>query len=639
MVEPRFLRLLTALAAGALVAAGCGGSRERASVVLVTLDTTRADRVGAYGDPSGRTPVLDAWARCGVLVRDVVADVPLTLPSHVTLLTGVPALAHGVRTNEGNKLSERAVTLAERFRERGYRTAAIVSTRVLATSTGVAQGFEHFDDAIEEPYVVQNAALFPKRPHWMPPEDRRASRAVESALAWLRERREGEPFFLWIHLYDPHFPYDPPRPFLAADVDAYGAEIRAVDAALAQLRHELEARPDADRTRLVVVADHGEGLEDHREAEHGLFLYDDTMRVPCLILGGDVPANRILDGQARTLDVAPTILELAHDPHPTLGLGVSLVGEITGRRPAAERPAYGETILPRVSWSGAALKSLRTGTEKYILAPRPELYDLARDPGETRDLADSAPERAAERRRALEEFVRDVLARDLFVAEPSDRPAREHEALQALGYVGGASPAGPPDVASELATDGFDPKDLVDVVLAGRAVENGFLETAERKLARFFADLAARNAEVPTKLVSLAHQNEAAIRMAQGEFVAAAQSYRASLAAEASNADARSGLVFALNLAGRSRDAEREAARLLTETPDAPKLRLHRGLALALLGRGDEARAELDRVAATARDPQEVDVARQYAQRIGTPEEAEWLRMYLGSEGRAQEGR
>lgn len=619
-------------AVAAILFIGCGDDAGEPSVVLVTLDTWRSDRVGAYGDPAGRTPALDAWARGGVVVRDAIADVPLTLPSHVTLFTGVPALAHGVRLNEGARLAETATTLAERLRDRGWRTCAIVSTRVLARETGIAQGFAEFDDAVESPYETMNPALFPTHAHWEPRADRRAERAVELATTWLERVKPRERFFLWVHLYDAHFPYDPPLPWIAIDADAYGAEIRSADRALRRLSRAL-AR--FDRIVLAVVADHGEGLEDHGESEHGLFLYDETIRVPFLVKGGGLDPGRVFDAQVRTIDVAPTILEMAGDPSPTLGFGESLVGEMMGGRAPVDRLAYSETVLPRASWAGAALKSLRTRTHKFVLAPRPESYDLVRDPAERMNVADGAGE--APRRAALEETVREVLGSGPFLAQPAARSESDREALRALGYVGGAASSARPELADELSVDGFDPKDLVDVALAGRDVENGFYDAAERKLQRFFEGPALRTEDpVSAQLLSLAHQNAAAIAMARGQFDAAAERYRAAIVAEEANLEARSGVVFALNLARRSSEAEGEGARLLAATPDAPKLRLHRALALALVGRRDEARSELEQVASSTRDPAEAQVARDYALRLGTREERAWLDAYLSSEAHAR---
>ena len=618
------LRRLALLALAGSLLPGCAEREARPSVLLVTLDTTRADRVGAWGDPDARTPVLDAWARAGVIVRDAVADVPLTLPSHATLFTGLPALAHGVRTNSDFALSERAETLAERFAANEWRTEAVVSSRVLDEDTGISQGFERYDASLDSPYRVRNPDRLPAGGTWLPPGERRAS-AVAARVVERMHEEGGERVFLWAHFYDPHFPYDPPRPWIAAlRGDAYRAEIAYVDR---ELRGPWRWARAAGWITLL-VADHGEGLEDHREAEHGIFLYDELVRVPLVVTGEGLPAGRVLDTQVRTADVASTLLALVGLAPLGLGESIAEIARDGGEFPAGAL-AYCETIKPRV-YSGAALKALRTRDAKYVHAPRAEVYDLIADPGERESRASDPRAEVAAWRDRMDRVVEELLAAGPVLATEPRRNDDDLEALRALGYVAGAGSAAPSD---ELATDGFDPKDLVDVAMAGRDFENGFLAEADRKLDRFFTS-SARPAERPelAPLWSLAWQNRAAIALAREEFDRAADAYRESLSAEPANPEARWGLVFALNLAGRPGEAMAQGERLLRGDPGQPKLRLHYGLALALAGRPEAARRELTRAADGSSDPRLSEVARTYADAIGGEAEAGLLQVYLGSQ-------
>jgi arylsulfatase A-like enzyme len=627
-------RALGKAAVLALLVGSCGKTSPRPNVVLVTLDTTRADRIGAYGDPDARTPVIDAWGRAGAQVRTAVADVPLTLPSHVTLFTATPALYHGVRTNADRRLGDAAPTLAERLTARGYVASAVVSTVVLDAETGVAQGFARYDDEVTHPYEVQDPQLFPETRHWLPEMDRRADEAMDRAVAELDElARGGAPFFLWIHLYDPHFPYDPPLPWGRVVPAPYDGEIAFVDRQLARLARTLEERGLAGSTALCVMADHGEGLGDHREDEHGILLYDDTLRIPLLVVQpGALPGGRVVPGLVRTVDVAPTLLELA-GAKPAFGAGGSLVPALRGAGPVPGTEAYCETVKPRVSYSGSAVKALRTLDRKLIWAPRPELYDLRADPGETRDRAAESPAEVEAMAEQLEDVVLQTLRWRPGWAEARAADPEHLEALRSLGYLPGS---GGDEVAltapAEMDTTGFDPKDLVDVAMAGRDVENGYDERARVKLRRFL-DTAASPEDRPEirPLWSLARQNLGAVELAAGRFGAAVEQFRDALRLEPGNRAVRWELVMTLSLAGRPGEAEREGARMLAADPGAWKVRLHRGMALALLGRRDEAKAELSRVARDCPEIETRSVAALLGGRIGTDREEAALESYRAS--------
>jgi arylsulfatase A-like enzyme len=617
-----------------LIAAGCAEppAQDR-DVILITLDTTRADRVGAYGCPEIRTPLLDSWARAGAIVEHAFADVPLTLPSHVTIFTGTPSLYHGVRTNADARLGEAAPTLAERFRELGFRTEAVVSSRVLEADTGIAQGFGAFDDSLTSPYEVQDESIFPRKRHWLPAVDRRADEAVARAVVALeRLSSGGSRFFLWLHLYDAHFPYDAPRPWNTR-ADRYLAEIECMDYAL---RHFAREIPES--TAVVVTADHGEGLDDHGEDEHGILLYDETVRVPLLVNGPPVPAGTVLSEVVRTVDVAPTLLHLAGAP-PAFGAGGSLLPVLRGEGPIPGTVAYCETVQPRL-WGGSPVKALRTADRKLVWAPRPELYDVVADPGETRNLAAEREGEVEALADQLEALVLQTIGIRSGWAEPVAPDDERLEALRALGYAAGggvggvpaATPAVAPTAPEELRREGFDPKDLVDVAMASRDFENGFHHNARRKLERFLRTIDPPETRGELRpLWSLARQNLGGIALRAGRFDEAAEHLREALRHDPANDAAQWELVMALNLAGRPEEAEPEASRIAGASPPAWKVRLQRGLALALAGRPAEARAELGSVADGAADAETRRDAAMFRDAVGTAEERTVLDAYLRS--------
>ncbi len=630
----------------AVLLAGCGDT-PRPSILLVTLDTTRADHLGTYGHPSVRTPVLDRIARQGALLELAIADVPVTLPSHTTIMTGLPAVGHGVRYNGDFRVSERAETLAERMAALGWDTGAVVSSLVLHGKFGLGQGFRTFDDALPAGYVKYDESIYPTEfEDALPAAERRADQVTESACAWLAGAKP--PFFLWTHYYDAHAPFDPPPPWRRTLDDPYLAEIQFADRELGRLVRVAEA--SAVRARdasvparlalasltIVITADHGEGLDQHREDRHGILVYDDVMRVPLVVRAvGVVPGGVVLADQVRTMDVASTVLDLAGD-RDALGLGGSLVPLLQGTGPAPDSVAYIESEKSRLFYNGSGLKGLRTRNRKYIHAPRPELYDLEADPGEARDLAAGDAAQAAEWDERLEAYVQGILAQGVAVAEGMDLDEETAARLRSLGYLSGAAPMGPRTLEEEMDLPGLDPKDLVDAVLAGRDVENGFHRRALEKTWRFERLVTTPEAAPElTLLWSMMLQNRGLAQMALGEYDEAAASYREALRHERANAVAREGLPYALNLAGRSREAERAAIEILANVASAWRVRLHHGLALALLGRQPEALVEFSRIVDECPDSETREVAKLYRTKVGTEEEEQFLDLYLSSAGHA----
>ena len=438
--------LLTALG---LAAFGCGGGaatpparNSRApDVVLVTIDTLRADRLGCYAYAAARTPTLDGLAKRGARFEVAVAQAPLTAPSHASVLTGFTPLAHGVRDNGAYVLPRAVRTLAEDFHEAGYRTAAFVSGFPLKRRFGFDRGFDSYDDHLPRGKDARRTAYV----------ERTADRTTDAALAWLRSSERGDaPFFLWVHYFDPHAPYEAPAEAMVGAASPYDGEIGFVDTQLGRLLRGLDERRAATPPLLLVTADHGESLGEHGEDTHGIFVYDATIRVPLLLAGPGVSEGVVVSTVARSIDVAPTLLDYAGLAPRTMQ-GRSLRRAVAGER-LADEPAYSESLHPQLQYGWAPLHAWRTATHKLIEAPRVELYDLAQDANEREDRSAREPERVEAMRRELQR----AMAVDTPNAEQAMDPGTR-ERLAALGYVGtgGGSPPRP---------SGRDPKDGIGLV-------------------------------------------------------------------------------------------------------------------------------------------------------------------------------
>jgi len=434
---------LTSIALAAPVARSCGDSdrlkTEPAGVVLITLDTTRADYLSAYGFMDVSMPHLDRLGREGVIFDQASSVAPLTLPAHTSLFTGLFPPRHGVRTNGDEPLAARHTTLAELLREQGFRTAAFVGSTVLDANRGLSQGFERY------------GAVPPNDDPTAAPGQRRADGVVTDAIRWL-DCVSGSRFFLWTHLYDPHRPYDPPEPFRSLYAGSpYLGEIAFADAQIGRLLAALERYRVLDRTIVVVAGDHGESLGDHDERDHGIFVYESVLRVPLIIRAPALPPRRVAT-VVRLVDVMPTILDMLDLAAPAID-GRSLVGVMTRDGPHPDRDAYAESVYPRLlGWS--PLRSLRAGRFKLIEAPRPELYDLLLDPFEKRNLHDQRRTLAA----SLESRLAALAGRDgLSRGKAAFVPAELQRRLAALGYIASAREPG----SSEAALP--DPKDCIAV--------------------------------------------------------------------------------------------------------------------------------------------------------------------------------
>ncbi|MCU0224977.1 MAG: sulfatase [Acidobacteria bacterium] len=531
-------------------------------MLLVTFDTTRADRIGCYGAKDASTPALDALAKRGVRFAEALSPAPLTLPSHATILTGRAPREHGARDNEGYRLADAQVSLAETLQGAGFATAAFVGAAVLDRVTGIGQGFAHFDDQVRV-----------GSERWFAWQERAAQQVVDATEARLATLKP--PFFLWVHFYDPHLPYVPPEPYATRFAKRpYDGEIAYADAQLGRLLERLAAR-GLDRSLVVAVAgDHGESLGEHGEAAHDVFVYQATQRVPLILAGPGIAAGRVVEERVGLIDLAPTLAELLGLPFPE-ARGRSLVPWV---RPTAPPPRPREaaiyeieSVFPARAYGWAPLFGAVQGTLKFVDAPRPELYDLARDPRETTNLLDAAPRddaarRALEAGRPLAARVRELFAADIEALSAGGDAAGaaavdpEHRArLEALGYAGGS--------ASRPGDPRIDPKDgmtfLPDLDQARERLQRGDPKQAGLLATR----LLARNPQnLPARLVL------AQAQLGQGDAAAALATLDEAIA----------------------------------RAPDDPLPRFQRGNALRMRGRGDPAALDAAAVAyreALARHP------------------------------------
>jgi choline-sulfatase len=435
------------LASALALVFGCGrGDAGPERFVIVTIDTLRADRVGCYGDAKATTPTLDALAARGVRFETAIAPTPITLPSHATLLTALDPPEHGVRGNGRYRLREEVPTLGERMRAAGWHTAAFVSAYVLDRRFGLARGFDHYDDRVGVQDANEGVAA------------RSADQTVDAVLAWLD--RAPERFLLWVHLYDPHSPYEAPEKYGARHLGRpYDAEIAFADAELGRLLSAIDARFDAGGTVVIVTSDHGESLGEHREPTHSFTIYDATQRVPLLMAGPGLPAGAVVSQSiARLADVAPSVLELAGQGELGAVSGRSLLPLVRGEPEAEPRVAWIETLATQLDFGWSPLFGVRTLEHKYIRAPRPELYALADDPGEKRDLASEQPERVRE----LDALV--AARAPGRNAAPNLAPDAEvTQRLRALGYV--AADTEPPGTTPIGEVGGPDPKDEMGTLI------------------------------------------------------------------------------------------------------------------------------------------------------------------------------
>ncbi|HKW65777.1 MAG TPA: sulfatase-like hydrolase/transferase [Terriglobales bacterium] len=591
---------------------------EPANVILITLDTTRADRMGFLGSSRGLTPNLDALARQSAVFLRAYSQVPLTTPSHATILTGTyPQFNHV--SDLGSPLEKGLPYLPEILRRQGYRTAAFVGSQVLDPKSASAPGFNRGFDTYDAPFHARRPGE--DRYHSI---ERRGMEVVEQALGWLNRRPRG-PFFLWLHFYDPHDPYDPPPPFKTQYASSpYDGEIAYVDSAVGRLLAALRTRGLYQHTLLVVVADHGEAFGEHGELSHGLFLYDDTLHVPLLMkLPGTRARHLAIESRVGLVDIAPTLLqELGISPPPAmqgasllqLMKGVAGQATTTARSGLAartpDRPEYAETDYPHRAFGWSSLRSWRAGKYLYIDAPERELYDQTTDPGDLHNLAGSAPAVADAMAAQLETFRRKTFRTG--GAQTALTPQQAAQ-LQALGYVTSGS-----SKPEEEEKRGADPKEKVGI---SNSLHRALLETEEQQyrdaiplleqvlqaepgiaianlqLGRAWNSLGEYAKAVPClqKAVELtpqsvdAHYELGAALGEMGDWEGSAKQMQAALAQEPNSDELHFYLGSAYEESGRIADAMKEYQAATRLNPDNYRANLLLGRLLAMQNRAAEA--------------------------------------------------
>jgi arylsulfatase A-like enzyme/Tfp pilus assembly protein PilF len=432
---------------------GCSHRAKDWNVLIITLDTTRADRIGCYGYGKARTPNLDRLAQEGVKFENAYCQVPLTLPSHCSIFTGTYPLFHGVRNNGSYKLSDKIETLAEVLRSRGWKTSAFVASFSLDSRFGLDQGFEVYDDEMGEERIKTFLS------------ERRAVEVYEAFRRWYRGKGEGK-WFCWVHFYDPHLPYDPPEPWRREIEDRYDGEIAYMDEYVGKVLEEVEG--ERDRTLIVIVGDHGESLGEHGEIQHGFFLYEPVLRVPLIFVKkGELPKGKSIKARVRLIDIMPTILSSLKIPLPKGIDGTDLKPYIKkGRQESL--PSYIETLYPEEAMGWSRLTGFIKGEWKLIIAPEPELYNLSLDPEEKVNLYNSE----IKIRDDLKASLDDILSKYSTSQSGGRKISQEElERLKSLGYILAEGKVSPSENLP-------DPKKRIEVV---KIIENAQISEFENQ--------------------------------------------------------------------------------------------------------------------------------------------------------------
>ncbi len=521
------------------------------NVLLVSFDTLRADHLRCYGHAAIETPVIDGLAAEGVRFAHAISSVPLTLPSHSTMMTGLYPPRHGVRNNGTFCLEEAVTTLAEILQAKGYRTGAVVSAFVLDRRFGLAQGFDHYDDDLTEGDQPARGGF----------RERRAELTNRAAITWLRDQAE-EPFFLFVHYFDAHWPYIPPSPYRERyERSAYDGEIAYADDQLGKLLAAVDQKGVRQRTLVIVTADHGESLGEHGEMSHGIFIYDGTQHVPLIVSGpSPLPRGHTVEYEVGVVDITPTVLNL---------LGIDPPGELDGRNlftaQAAPREVYMECLGVKLMHGCAPLFGVRRNDFKFIFAPTPELYDLQGDPRETANLHEQRPAVAEELYAGLKGFVGDDVAAAGVVHENLVMSEEVAEKLRGLGYVVTVRGAATDTAPSARAEPEVLP-DAKDMIVHLRRGQLGQQFIMQGQFEKGFRVLEKHAKLCPTDVISL-------MRLAEGYLAV-----------------------------GRLEDSLRAYRKVIAENPDQLVARAGAGSILLRLKRTDEAEQMFQDI--LRRDPQ-----------------------------------
>ncbi len=547
---------------------------DQMNIVLFTIDTLRADHLECYGYDRVKTPNINRLASEGILFEHNIVQAPLTLPSHSSIFTGTHPLYHGMRDNGGFYLEENHITLAEALKNRAYSTGAFVGAFVLDSRWGLDQGFDYYYD---------NFDLTKYKTVSLDSVQRRGDEVLSEACKWL-EKNSQDKFFAWIHLYDPHTPYNPPEPYKTqysgGHFGLYDGEIAYVDLLMGDFRSFMEEKNLMEKTLIIFTGDHGESLGEHKESAHGFFIYDSDIRVPLIIRFPEKKLQgNIIPSQVRSIDIMPTILNMLGEKSPESVQGKSLLPLILGKQGGEAFSAYSETYWPRYHYGWSELKSLRKGQYKFIDAPKPELYDILEDPGELNNLVNMKAALGHEMKRELEALIDRYSAEGIEEAGPKTIDNDSLVKLQALGYIGSFR-ASSKQKGEELA----DPKDRIElfneIKIAQFFVTEEKMDQAEKKI----KDVLNKDPSVLEARYILGN-----IYSKQKKYDEAIEEYKKALEVDPEYYESIFGIALAYKKSGKYDEAIVGFKRLIDIDPKDTKPLLHLGDIYEVQGELDEA--------------------------------------------------
>lgn len=542
-------------------------------VILISIDTLRADHLPAYGYTKIRTPNIDALAANGTLFENAWSHVPQTLPAHTSILSGRLPFEHGVRDNVGFTVKPEQWMLQKALAARGWPTGGFVSAFVLRAATGIGQGFATYDS--EMPPSSSEISIGQVQ--------RRGEDTLAAAEKWLSARDPSKPFFLFFHIYEPHKPYEPPPRF--ASYGAYDGEIAYSDEIVGRLFDRLRAMGVYDRATIVLLSDHGEGLGDHGEQEHGLFLYHETTHVPLIVKPSGLHEARRVTSPVQHIDIAPTILDLVGAPKEKSLEGRSLKPLLTGVSPLPDTGIYAEALYARYHFGWSELYSLTDSRYRLIRAPRDELYDLQNDPLEAASIAGDRPQVRQAMRAAI-----DRLMASASIAAPAAVSDEDKQKLAALGYVGGGAAT-----ALSLPGDSLpDPKDKVEVLEKYRAAADLAGARKFEEATALYRQVLADDPGMTDVWLQLAE-----VYVRQGMMEEAAHAYGEVIRRNPKDAGSLIGAAGALLRLGRLDEARKHAELAVAVSPAGA----HEMLAKIALARHDTAEAQKEAGLAQQADP------------------------------------
>ena len=560
------------------------------NVLLITLDTTRADRLGCYGQARARTPNLDGLAAAGVRFENVYSQVPLTTPSHCSILTGTYPLYHQVHNNGTYALPDEVTTLAEILKGRGFQTAAFVGSFTVDSRLGLGQGFDVYDDKLAEGQAFKPLNA-----------ERKAEKVYAAFRRWF-ESVEKPPFFCWVHFFDPHLPYDPPAPYSVDFADSpYDGEISYMDQYVGRVIAALREKDLLSQTLIVLAGDHGEAFGEKVETGHGVFLYDGTLKVPLIFQAeGHLPKGAVIKSRVRLIDIAPSILDLLGLSVPSEIQGMSLLPYMAGRE-KKDLSTYLETYFPRENYGWSELTGFVDGDWKYIKAPKPELYNLKTDPQETQNLLGQEGRNAELLRERLAETSAKYSSG--FTASKRELTSEEREKLRSLGYVDqtAAAPSGPLP----------DPKDMVDELRMNQRAETLEMEGNTTEAAKVYSRILDLNLRSPVNYVNLA-----LIQAKMNHFDEAVRILERGIAALPGSVTLLSRLAHTYMAMGRLQKALDAWQAVLVIDPDYFDALLASAWILDLMGKKEEARGYFEK--ALAVEPENKFLRKNYALNLAT---------------------